>query len=65
MNINIPDNSTIKRKETTMPVALKHIDKIAREENRDVIFINFSKEVFPSYEYREYKERNALLQWWS
>ena len=46
-----------------MPVALKHIDKIAREENRDVIFINFSKEVFPSYEYREYKERNELLQW--
>ena len=46
-----------------MPVALKHIDKIAREKNRDVIFINFNREVFPSYEYKEYKERNELLQW--
>ena len=46
-----------------MPVILKHIDKIAREKNRDVIFINFNKEVFPSYDYEDYKERNELLQW--
>ena len=46
-----------------MPVILKHIDKIAREKNRDVIFINFNKEVFPSYDHLKYKERNNLLQW--
>ena len=46
-----------------MPIDLKHIDKIAREKNRDVIFINFNTEVFPSYDYEDYKERNELLQW--
>ncbi len=42
---------------------LKHIDKIAREKNRDVIFINFAKDVFPSYDYENYKERNELIEW--
>ena len=46
-----------------MPQAIKHIDKIAREKNRDVIYIAFSKEIFPDYNYKEYKERNDLLQW--
>ena len=46
-----------------MAQILKHIDKIAREKNRDVIFINFDREVFPSYKYTEYKDRNELLQW--
>ncbi len=46
-----------------MPQALKYIDKIAREKNRDVIFINFNRDIFPSYEYEDYKARNELLQW--
>jgi len=46
-----------------MPQLLEHIDKIARDKNRDVVFINFSKEKFPSFEYRDYKERNELLIW--
>jgi len=29
-----------------MPQILEHIDKIARDKNRDVIYINFSKEKF-------------------
>ena len=46
-----------------MPQAIEHIDKIARDKNRDVIFINFSKEEFPSYEYAKYDERNKLIKW--
>jgi len=46
-----------------MPQILEHIDKIARDENRDVIYINFSREIFPSFEYEEYEERNKLLEW--
>ena len=46
-----------------MPKILKHIDKIAREKNRDVLFITFSKEIFPAYDYENYDERNNLLKW--
>jgi len=46
-----------------MPQIVKNIDKIAREKNRDVIYISFSKDKFPSYEYEDYKERNELLMW--
>jgi len=46
-----------------MPQILKHIDKIAREKNRDVIFIDFNRKIFPSYKYSEYDERNKLLEW--
>jgi len=46
-----------------MPQILEHIDKIARDKNRDVIYINFNRENFPSFEYEEYAERNKLLEW--
>jgi len=46
-----------------MPLLLEHIDKIAREKKRDVIFINFDKEIFPSYDWENYDERNNLIKW--
>ena len=46
-----------------MPIILKHIDKIAREKKRDVIFINFNQEVFPSYDWKDYDKRNELIKW--
>ncbi len=46
-----------------MPQILKHIDKIAREKQRDVLFIEFDREIYPSYDYENYEERKKLLQW--
>ena len=46
-----------------MPQILKHIDKIAREKQRDVLFIDFDREMYPSYDYKNYEERKKLLQW--
>jgi hypothetical protein len=46
-----------------MAMTIEHIDKISRDKKRDVIFINFNKEVYPSYEYQEYEERNNLIKW--
>ena len=46
-----------------MPRVLKHIDQIGREKNRDVLFIQFDKKVFPKYDYKNYKNRAELLIW--
>lgn len=46
-----------------MAIALEHIDKIAREKQRDVIYIEFDKKVYPSYEYENYTVRIELMQW--
>jgi len=46
-----------------MPQILEHIDKIAREKNRDVIFINFNEDIFSNYDYSEDAERNKLIKW--
>lgn len=46
-----------------MPQILENIDKIARDKNRDVIYISFNREKFPSFEYEDYDERNKLLEW--
>ena len=46
-----------------MPQILEHIDKIARDKKRDVIYISFAREIFPSYNYKEYDERKKLLEW--
>ena len=42
---------------------LKHIDQIGREKNRDVLFVQFNKKVFPKYDYNNYKNRTELLTW--
>ena len=46
-----------------MPQIVKHIDKIAREKQRDVLFIDFDREIYPSYDYENYEERNKLITW--
>ena len=42
---------------------LKHIDQIGREKNRDVLFVQFDRKVFPKYDYKNYKNRAELLEW--
>lgn len=42
---------------------LEHIDKIAREVQRDVLFVGFDQEIFPSYEFNTYEARNDLIRW--
>ncbi len=46
-----------------MPQILEHIDKIAREKGRDVLYIAFDKEVFPDDDYENWSVRNDLLEW--
>ena len=46
-----------------MPMLLEHIDKIARDLQRDVLFVAFDRDTFPSYEVESYSARNDLLQW--
>jgi len=55
-----------------MPQILKHIDKIAREKKRDVLYIVFNEqkndndldiEKYLSYDYKEDKTRQELLKW--
>ena len=47
-----------------MPQILKHIDKIARDKQRDVLFVNFKdpNDEF-SFEYENFQHRQDLLQW--
>jgi hypothetical protein len=46
-----------------MPMVVEHIDKIARDLQRDVLYIEFDRNVFESYDYDEYTERNNLMDW--
>lgn len=46
-----------------MPQILEHIDKIARDKQRDVIYIEFDRDIYPDYEYENYEERNNLIEW--
>jgi len=40
-----------------MSQLIEYIDKIAREKNRDVLFIRFAGEIYPDYDYQDYSER--------
>lgn len=47
-----------------MPRILNHIDAIAREKNRDVLFVVFTDDVFDfSEKYQNLPERNELIHW--
>jgi len=46
-----------------MAIAIKHIDKIAREKQRDVLFVEFYKTVFSTRNYEKYEERTNLIKW--
>lgn len=46
-----------------MPKLIEHIDKIARDKNRDVLYIKFNEEIFPGYSYEDWPVRNEILDW--
>lgn len=46
-----------------MAVILDHIDKIARDLQRDVLYVEFDHDHFRTYEYEEYQERKDLMEW--
>lgn len=46
-----------------MPRILKHIDQIAREKNRDVLYVAFDNEIYDGYDYKEWVSRRQLVQW--
>ena len=46
-----------------MSQILKYIDQIGREQNRDVLYIEFDREIYSNYDYEQYEERNNLLKW--
>tara|TARA_B100000745_G_scaffold293026_1_gene234506 strand:- start:77 stop:478 length:402 start_codon:yes stop_codon:yes gene_type:complete len=42
---------------------IDHIDKIARDKGRGVLFIHFDRKVFLGYEYEDWDIRNQLIEW--
>ena len=46
-----------------MAQRIKHIDKIARDKQRDVLFIRFQKDVFPRHDWEHWAVRNELIVW--
>ncbi len=46
-----------------MPRILKHVDQIAREKNRDVLYVAFDNEIYDGYDYKEWVSRRQLVQW--
>ena len=46
-----------------MPQIIEHIDKIARDKKRDVLFVSFDKDEFPDYDYEKYKVRSKVIKW--
>lgn len=46
-----------------MPQVIEHIDKIAREKKRDVLYVSFDEEEFSSYDYDEYEIRDKIIRW--
>lgn len=46
-----------------MSQIIEHIDKIARDKKRDVLFICFDKDEYPSYDYENFKIRDKIIEW--
>jgi hypothetical protein len=46
-----------------MPRILKHVDQIAREKNRDVLYVAFDNEIYDGYDYKEWVSRTQLILW--
>ena len=46
-----------------MPMIIKNIDKIAREKQRDVLYIAFDEKVHPSYDYENNPKRIEFIKW--
>ena len=46
-----------------MAIIVEHIDKIAREKQRDVLFVAFEGEKFKHRRYQTYKERDEFIEY--
>lgn len=46
-----------------MPQVIEHIDKIARDKKRDVLFVSFDKDEFTDYHYENYEIRREIIDW--
>lgn len=46
-----------------MPQLIDHIDKIAREKGRDVLYIIFDRKIFDNYEWDEWPIRKETIKW--
>lgn len=46
-----------------MPQLIKFIDQIAREKQRDVLYIEFDREFYQDYDYEDWDERTQFIQW--
>lgn len=48
-----------------MPYLIEHIDKIAREKGRDVLYILFDRKIFPHFNCEDFPVRTRLIQWFN
>ncbi len=46
-----------------MPMLIEHIDKIARDKGRDVLYIVFDEKVFPDFDFEMRAVRKTLIAW--
>lgn len=46
-----------------MPQLIKYIDKIAREKQRDVLYVQFDRKVYSSDNYEKWKARTRFIHW--
>jgi hypothetical protein len=46
-----------------MAILLEHIDKIARDKQRAVLFVTFDHKTFPGRNYEHWEARSRLLAW--
>lgn len=46
-----------------MPQQITHIDKICREKQRDVLYLTFDRQVFPSPEWCSWQTRKDIIYW--
>lgn len=46
-----------------MPHLIKHIDKIAREKQRDVLYVQFDSKFYSSDNYEKWKARTRFIHW--
>lgn len=46
-----------------MPSYIEHIDKIARDKGRNVLYICFDIKKIPNFDYDSFQPRTELMQW--
>lgn len=46
-----------------MPALLQHIDQIARQKQRGVLFVQFDRDIFPEADYTHWQVRQDLISW--